>query len=322
MSRALEAELDRLGKAQSLTAEALPTLKKALATRRSLLIMKAARIVSPPLGKPLAEDLGAAFERMMVDPIKRDGCCHAKIAIMKALERCDIEVPEIFFRGARHIQLEPVWGGREDSAAELRALSAHCLVKMGHYEALNTLARLLADPEPTARLAAARLLAGVPYLGAVPLLRFKLLLPPDDPEILTAACLSLLELDPEGSLDFVVERLEGRDMEVSEAAAFALGESRLPGALLPLSRAWSRSPERAWRRTIFLSIATMRLPAAFDTLLGLIETADPHIADEVCAVLELFVEHDTALQSLLQALLERLDDRARRHALLALLPET
>src|ERR1041384_8340901 len=93
-------------------------------------------------------DLIAAFHRFMINPEKTDKGCAAKTAVVKALLAADIDDDEVFRIGVRHVQLEPTWGGRSDTAAQLRALCGLGLVQVGSSEALIELAALLADKEP------------------------------------------------------------------------------------------------------------------------------------------------------------------------------
>ena len=67
---------------------------------------------------------------------------------MEALARLGYDDPSVFLRGLRHIQFEPVYGGRVDTAVDLRGASAFGLVESG--------GRLLADPGQQADAAEAR----------------------------------------------------------------------------------------------------------------------------------------------------------------------
>ena len=69
-----------------------------------------------------------AFDRFLVEPLKNDKLCRAKIAIVQALDKIEHGRQKVFERAAGHVQLEPVFGGREDTAAALRgaALFALC----------------------------------------------------------------------------------------------------------------------------------------------------------------------------------------------------
>src|SRR5262249_25023442 len=107
----------------------------------------------------LATEMVAAFDRFMIDPTETDKTCSAKTAIVDELNELDFQEPDVFLAGIRHIQLEPVWGGSRDTAADLRAGCAMAVVRIGHPQANVLLADLLADSERAVRIAAAQGLA-------------------------------------------------------------------------------------------------------------------------------------------------------------------
>jgi hypothetical protein len=81
-----------------------------------------------------------------VNPVKSDPGCRAKVEIARALYELGEDPAAVFPRGVRHRQMEPVFGGREDTAAELRCVCALGLVRLQSPDALVELAELLADP--------------------------------------------------------------------------------------------------------------------------------------------------------------------------------
>ena len=81
--------------------------------------------------RTLIPDLCAAFERLLADPLKSDPKCWGKDAIAKALKDLGHDDSEIFLKGARHVQREPVWGGEEDTATGVRGSCALALLGCG-----------------------------------------------------------------------------------------------------------------------------------------------------------------------------------------------
>ena len=75
----------------------------------------------------LAPDLLRAFDRLMEKPVERDPQCWGKNAIVQALVALEHREAAPFVRGIRHIQIEPVWGGQEDTAPTLRGTCALAL---------------------------------------------------------------------------------------------------------------------------------------------------------------------------------------------------
>ena len=70
------------------------------------------------------------------------------------MEALGSEEAEVALRGMRYEQWEPVYGGRVDTAANLRGRCAVMLARMRYPEAHIELVRLLVDAEAPARLAA------------------------------------------------------------------------------------------------------------------------------------------------------------------------
>ncbi len=88
--------------------------------RSNLVVATAAALVAERSLLELAADLEAAFDRFLIDPLKNDKLCRAKIAVVETLEKMEHLKRGVFEKAARHVQLEPVFGGKEDTAARLR----------------------------------------------------------------------------------------------------------------------------------------------------------------------------------------------------------
>src|SRR5262249_11165043 len=133
---------------------------------------------------------------------------------------------DLFWRGARYVQLEPVWGGSQDTAANLRVACAFGLVRVHARGVITYLVDLLCDPEKPARAGAAQALAYSETEAAGLLLRFKARVGDSEPEVISECFGGLLKLAPEESVPFVAEFLTSPDSAVQEAAILALGDSR------------------------------------------------------------------------------------------------
>jgi HEAT repeat protein len=276
------------------TTEARAALRKALRSRTGLVAAAAVDVVADCGIEPLIAELPAAFVRFLEDPVKRDPQCRAKIAIARALIELGRWEDDVFARGLAHVQREPVWGGSQDTAAPLRGLCALAYAQLGHTDAPVAIADVLADPERAARLAAAQALGDSGRLEAIALCRFKILIGDEEPDVLGAALASLLSLDSRGSISFVAARLADRDDAVADAAALALGESRLAGAL-PHLLAWCQEAVTASRRQVaHLALALMRHPDAERTLLETIQGESAADAASAIKALSTFA-HDAEL---------------------------
>ena len=65
--------------------------------------------------------LETAFDTFLVDPLKNDKLCRAKLAIVQTLDKLEHRKRDIFEKAARHVQLEPAFGGKVDTAAPCAA---------------------------------------------------------------------------------------------------------------------------------------------------------------------------------------------------------
>ena len=247
----------------------------------------------------LSQDLVDAFLDLMREPPRRDPGCKALLAIVKALVVLDQSAARVYFLGIRHVQKEASFGPPVDAAAELRGACAQGLTRMLHPDALEECVTLLADPEPAARAGAVRALAASGSAEAVLLLRLKALLGDKRTEV-TAECFAgLLRLAPARSLDFVAEFLRNASDEVAEAAAFALGESHLAGALAVLRHAWEENASAERKRSLLLAIAMLRLDEAVEFLLARIDDSE-RVAQDALTALAMY-GRDEAIRARIEA---------------------
>ena len=208
-------------------------MRKRIGDRSNLVVAAAAAIAGENTLVELARDLEAAFDRFLVNPLKDDKLCRAKIAVVQALDQMEHQDPDVFLKAARHVQLEPVWGGAEDSAPPLRGGPRR--PGAGRRHGLPAvLVDAMADPAKDVRIAAAAALGAVGSEGAGLVLRLKVRLGDKDPDVLSECLGGLLAVGPEENLPLVAEFLDPGDAAACEAAAMALGRSRLPEALDPL----------------------------------------------------------------------------------------
>ena len=81
-------------------------LRKALTERNNFVVAKAADLTREFSLHDLTPDLLKAFDRFFENPEKSDPQCWAKNAISRTLAAFEVQDPEVFLRGMRHIQLE------------------------------------------------------------------------------------------------------------------------------------------------------------------------------------------------------------------------
>jgi hypothetical protein len=272
------AALDAL-KGQLLDEAAIELVRKSMASKSNFLAAKAARLAEEGQRTDLMPALIAAYERFFQNGEKTDPQCWAKNALSRALGRLGCRDKDVFLRGLNHHQMEPVWGGRSDTAGTLRANCAHALMGcegLIAQDVLLLLVDLLADADKAVRVEAVRASAQLDDM-AVPVLRLRALILGEDPEVLSTCFGALLAIDRDASVAFVARFLDSGDDAAAEAA-FALAETHEPAALatlLKLRKEPTPAVSEPWFAGVLLSaIALTRLPQAVSYLLGLIESED------------------------------------------------
>ncbi len=266
------------------TEESQRELRRVLSSEGSHAVARAAVLVGGLGLEALVPDLVAAFPRFFDGLPRADPGCAAKTAIVEALRRLEHDDRALYRRGAGHVQMEPVFGGRVDTAVDLRGASALALAETAGSDVLVDLANLLADPEPPVRVSASRAVSVHGRGGGIPLLHLKALAGDPEPRVVSECLLALLRLDAPGEMRFVASFLEKGD-EAAEAAAIALGESRLVDAL-PVLRAWLEpARRRGMGRTALLAVASLRRDEAVDLLLSLARDEPPSTARDALAAL-------------------------------------
>ena len=296
---------------QSLTPEQKAEVRKRIGDRSNLVVAAAAAIAGENTLVELAKDLEAAFDRFLVNPLKDDKLCRAKIAIVQALDKMEHEDTDVFRRAAAHVQLEPVWGGTEDSAPPLRAAAVVALARVEGPRALPVLVDALADPAKDVRIAAASTLGAFATEGAGLVLRLKVRVGDRDPDVLSECLGGLLAVDPGENLALVTGYLEPSNPDACEAAALALGRSRLPEALGPLKGCWPRCHSPELRQHVLLSIAILRRTGATDYLMELVASEEEPTARAALSALRIFKSDPRLRERIAKLVQERASTRLR-----------
>jgi HEAT repeat protein len=287
--------------------EAFEILKQVMRSKHAIAVARAAKLVNRMNAQVLIPDLVAAFERFMVNAATTDQSCIAKKTIAQTLYRLDYSQEDLFLQGIKHVQMEPVWGGKVDTAPGLRGFCALGLVRMNYPLVMVELADLLADPEPEARISAARAIAYTENSQGVPLLRLKVKLGDKDPQVLSECFIALLKLAPDSSLSLVSGFLEHPEAQISEMAALALGESRIEAAFPVLRQWWQHSRDPELRRSALLAIAMLRKDEALEFLVSMIEQGKLSEAKDAVAALELY-RQDSILWGRICSAIEKRED--------------
>lgn len=249
---------------RSAPADAVGPVCKALRDRNNFICAKAAAVAGDLLLGDAIPDLLSAFERFLKDAVKTDPKCWAKYAIVKALKDLGHDDPAVYVRGIVHVQMEPVWGGHADTAGALRGACALTLVacSLPRDTILLYLADALADPEMRVRIDAARALAQLPGQDSILMLRVKAQAGDQESAVIGQCFLSLLSIDPRGSIPFVARFLKARKEDLCFEAAAALGECPELLAVEILIARWQIEKSEDMKQAIVLSLGVSRVPEA------------------------------------------------------------
>jgi hypothetical protein len=262
----IEAKAAAIDALRSTPAEAPAAVKKALGERNNYLVSRAARVAGDLQLAELVPVMLLTFDRFMNDPAKTDPQCWAKNELAQALKNVGHADSEVYLRGSRHEQMEPVWGGEVDTAGKLRGTCLLALIdcRVDDVTLLNLLADALADPLKEVRVDAALALshAGIPESCAVLRLKAKL----GDPELeVTGQCLaSLLALSPRDGVPFAAKFLDSKDDELTLEAASALTQCHAEDALLVLKEFWKRKLAPEVRSGLRMILKASRHRAEFN----------------------------------------------------------
>ena len=284
--------------------EVTSELRTALRDKSNLIVAAAAAIVGDQNHTGLSSDLEAAFDRCLVDPLKNDKLCRGKIAVIQALEKLEHERTDIFLRAVSHVQLEPVWGGSEDTAAPLRAAAILALARLDYHSLLPLLVDCLTDSQKEVRIATAQALGHQGSEPASLLLRLKARLGDKEPDVISECLSGLLTCSPKENLPFVSEFLDSADPAICEAAILALGKSRLPEAFDLLKNSLQHRPIGLIEE-IFLAMAMLRLPVASEFLLETVATEGERTSSAALSALMIY-RYDPIL-------LDRIADAVRKN---------
>jgi len=248
-------------------------LRKALGGKNNFVAAKAADLIREFRLTGLIPDLLAAFDRYFENAEKSDPQCWAKNAISHALAAFEHQDADVFLRGMRHIQMEPVWGGSSDTAGTLRATCALALVQcrgVSEAELLKHLVDLLADSDKAVRAEVVRGIEQVGSNAASLLLRARATLGKDEPEVLGACYAGVLRIEGKPAIPWVSRFLKSHDDAAAEAALAIAGTRSLEGFEV-LKDSLKESLIDPWFRSVVLSaIALTRQPEAIEFLLELV----------------------------------------------------
>jgi HEAT repeat protein len=299
--RSFEEQLSLLDALRTQTPpERLGPLRKALAHKNNYVVARAADLAREFSLNELIPDLLAAFDRFFVSPAKTDPQCWAKNAVSRVLMAFEHQDAAVFLRGLRHIQMEPVWGGQSDTAGTLRGTCAHALVQcrtLHENDLLALLIDLLGDKDKSVRVEAARAVEAVGSASAALLLRLRVTLAADEPEVLGACFGGILRIEGKTAIPWLSRFLAAGD-DVAAEAALALASDRSPQAYDALRDPLvNRNVKDSWFRSVLLSaIALTRQDSALIFLLELVQSESLDAESAIESILRGFPSSEAGRQ--------------------------
>lgn len=297
--KAFEAQIAALDALRQAPAEdRTGALRKALGNRNNFIVGKAADLAREFELAELTPDLVTAFDRFFENAEKSDPQCWAKNAISKALAAFEYQEAETFLRGMRHVQLEPVYGGRSDSAATLRSTCAFALVQcrgVREEDLLAHLIELMPDKDQTVRAEVMRAIEQVGSTAAALLLRARAVIAKDEPEVLGACYGGVLRIEGVRAIPWVSRFMAAGDDAATEAAlAISATHSREGFEALKERLETARDP--AFRSVLLAAIGLTRQDAAVEFLLDLIREGSMDAAAAIDAVMRALPPEDVVKQ--------------------------
>jgi HEAT repeat protein len=253
---------------------AIEPLRKALTHRNNYVVAKAADLVREFTLQQLTPELLSALDRFFADPVKSDPQCWAKNSLSRALATFEHQDAAVFLRGMKHIQLEPVWGGRSDSAGTLRGICALALVQcrsLVESDLLAHLIELFADKDKSVRVEAIRAVEQVGSSSSVLLLRLKAISGDEEPEVLGACYSGILSLEGKTAVPWISRFLATADDAAAEAALALAGTHSAP-AFDALQDHFAKAVDPWFRSVLLSAIALTRQDAALEFLFELVRT--------------------------------------------------
>lgn len=233
-------------------------LEKLITSKSNLVIAGVARCAAKLQHHELINPMLMAFDRLMINPLKSDKQCHGKLAIIQALLDLEHQDSDVYLKAAQHVQMEPVYGGRADSAPRLRGLAGIALTRCMYPEVYFVLGELLMDSESETRSLAAQALSAQGDERAELLLRARVMMKESNPSNYGDYFKSLLQINKERSFPLVSSFLSSDDMDIWQEAVMALGESREADAFESLSEQWDLAVQSEQKKVLILAISLLR----------------------------------------------------------------
>ena len=263
-------------RSRGLSEDGLAALTELIETGPGVVVSSAAKLVAQWRAADLAPKLRDAFYRLSEDGQEADPQCLGKLAIITALYDLAWQDAGVYVQGCKSAQLEPVYGGSEDSAAPVRTASFHALVQLpaaATGTVMTLLADLLADPSPKVRTQAARSSIYAPAELSYPLLRLKIRTGDAEPRVLGTCFDALLVIEPtEESVALILEYTHSGDDVLQAEALASLASSQLVNAVEKAVVLYDTLSDAQLQRVVLTALGGSPTEAALKFLLHKLTT--------------------------------------------------
>ncbi len=266
--------------------KSIATLRKMINKEPGMVVAKTAEVAAEWNAIELAQDLHDAFYRLSEAGLQDDPQCWGKVAIIKALYDLTWQDTKIFVDGCKTVQLEPVYGGKGDSAVNVRTAGIQALAQLPTADTLtvvNTLADLLADESPKVRAEAARACVYCQTLLVAPLLRLKIRSSDVEPRVLGVCFDTLLIISPDSeTVRLVLEYAQAKSITkkfspdynvVQSEAVASLASSSFAEAVNAVTKLYEALPDSQLKRVLLTALGASSVSEAFNFLVQIVKDA-------------------------------------------------
>jgi hypothetical protein len=298
----LEAELSELSETpHALGGEAGAQLfREILAGSDPRLIASAAKLIAQQQLQRFAPLLAGAYRALAELRPQSDPGCHAKEALLVALETLEHAEAELFAEAAVYVQYERSKQTERDTGARVRARGVLGLARLGHEDALPIFGACLGDREPLLRLAAAQAIAHRGQRDGAGLLLLRLGAGDELPELAIECLRGLFAIAPDHALRYAQRSLRTGTDAQRDQTLHALGSANDERAIELLSTELEQASLAPAREQVIAALGLSRRSSARERLLSLVREGRPSDASAALSALAIH-RYDPRLREQLEA---------------------
>lgn len=299
-------------RSQGSSDKTVASLLELIQSQPGIVVGNAAKLAAQWQATELASDLRDAFHRLSEDGLEDDPQCWGKVAIIKALHELAWQDADVYVKGCRTVQPEPIYGGKEDSAAPVRTASFQALVQLpavATSTVITVLVDLLADESAKVRADAARASVYCPAELTYPLLRLKIRMGDVEPRVLGTCFDALLVLEPNReTVDLILEYTHSANDVIQAEALASLASSSVPEGVRKITERYPSLTDTQLKRVLLTSLGGSPTEEAVSFLCDVLKTASSQEATWALEALKPKLHDDDLERRVLEYLQARADD--------------